>query len=408
MAQGGTVYCFGDSELDTGLYELRRAGRALRVEPQVFDILLYLVEHRHRVVMKDELIERIWPGRYVTEGALNTRLMAARRVIGDNGDEQRIIRTLPRRGYRFIAPVVVTVPPSPERRESASAEVDHAGAPGFTQRIGFCRTADGARIAYARSGDGPPLVKAANWLSHLEFDWKSPVWGHWMRELSTDRTLIRYDERGCGLSDWTVADFSFDAWVSDLEAVVDAARVERFALLGLSQGAGVAIAYAVRHPERVSRLILYGAYSQGWKSRRPSRREMKERQALLTLTREGWGRDSPAYRQIFASFFIPGANPEQVNWFNDLCRISTSPENAVRFMEEFSSIDVDDLLPHVSAPTLVIHARDETRAPFDEGRKIASRIPGARFVPVESANHILLEDELAWQVFQREVRQFLS
>jgi DNA-binding winged helix-turn-helix (wHTH) protein/pimeloyl-ACP methyl ester carboxylesterase len=408
MPTGATTYTFEDCEVDTGLYELRRSGRVVHVEPQVFDILTYLVEHHDRVVTKDELIERFWPERYITEGALNTRLMAARRAIGDSGDEQRVIRTLPRRGYRFIAPVVVNPSRETERAMGCSMTLADSSLPAISQSIEFCRSADGVRIAYARSGDGPPLVKAANWLSHLEFEWDSPVWRHWMRELSTSRTLIRYDERGCGLSDWNIDDFSFDAWVHDLEAVVDAAGVDTFALLGISQGAGVAISYAVRYPERVSHLILYGAYSQGWKARAPSRRETQERQALLTLTREGWGRDNPAYRQIFASFFIPGASAEQVNWFNDLCRVSTSPENAVRFMQEFSTIDVDELLPRVSVPTLVIHARNETRAPFEEGRKIASRIEGARFVPVESANHILLEDEPAWRVFQHEVRQFLS
>ena len=251
------------------------------------------------------------------------------------------------------------------------------------------------------------LVKAANWLSHLEFDWQSPVWRHWMSELSREHTLLRYDERGCGLSDWDVADFGFDAWVRDFEAVVDAAGAERFALVGISQGAAVAIAYAVRHPERVSHLVLYGAYSRGWKARLPSRAELNEREALLTLTREGWGRDHPAYRQIFASFFIPDADTEHVRSFNDLCRISTSPENAVRFMEEFSRIDVDDLLARVTVATLVLHARYETRAPFSEGRKIAASIPNAHFVPLDSANHILLEHEPAWNAFQAELRAFL-
>ncbi|MEX2226848.1 MAG: alpha/beta fold hydrolase [Dehalococcoidia bacterium] len=406
MAANATIYIFGDCTLDTGLYELRRSGERVPVEPQVFDLLVYLVENHERVVTKDELIGQIWPDRYISDGALNTRLMSARRAVGDNGEEQRVIRTLPRRGYRWIADVEVSVAGA---RPDASPDVI-AGAHDaqLTQRIEFCRAADGVRIAYARSGEGPPLVKAANWLSHLDFDWNSPVWRHWMQELSRGHTLVRYDERGCGLSDWDVPDFTIDAWVRDLEAVVDAAGVERFALLGISQGAAVAITYAVRHPERVSHLVLCGAYSRGWNASARSREELDERQALLTLTREGWGRDNPAYRQIFASFFIPGASGEQVRWFNDLCRISTSPENAVRFMEEFSRIDVDDLLPRVTAPTLVLHARNETRAPFEEGRKIASIIPGARFVPLESANHILLEEEPAWGVFQAEVRRFLA
>lgn len=401
----GAIYTFGDCTLDMALYELRRNGERVALEPQVFNLLAFLVERHERVVTKNELIDHLWPERFVSEGALNTRLMAARRAVGDSGHEQHIIRTLPRRGYRFIAPVgtsSTSVESAPALDAVRPAERSPA------QQIAFCRAVDGVSIAFARSGDGAPLIKAANWLSHLEFDWESPVWRHWIRELSRDHMLIRYDERGCGLSDRNVEDLSFSAWVRDLEAVVDASGAARFPLLGISQGAAVAINYAVRHPKRVSHLILYGAYSRGWAARPRSAAEIEERQALLTLTREGWGRDDPAYRQIFASFFIPSADREEVRWFNDLCRISASPDNAVRFMEEFSRIDVDELLPRVSVPTLVLHARNETRAPLEEGRKIAATIPHARFVPLDSANHILLEHEPAWSVFQSELRSFLA
>jgi len=229
------------------------------------------------------------------------------------------------------------------------------------QQIRFCTTSDGVRIAYATAGEGPPLVKAANWLSHLEFDWRSPVWRHWLEELSRDHLLVRYDERGCGLSDWTVDDFSFEAWVRDLETVVDTLKLDRFALLGISQGGPVAITYAVRHPEKVSHLVLYGTYARGWAKRRLSQEAMEEVEALLTLTKQGWARDNPAYRQIFTTSFIPGADPEQVRWFNDLQRISTSPENAVKFLTEFGNIDVVDLLPRVAVPALVLHAREDAR-----------------------------------------------
>jgi pimeloyl-ACP methyl ester carboxylesterase len=276
------------------------------------------------------------------------------------------------------------------------------------QEIRFCTTPDGVRIAYSTMGDGPPLVKVANWLSHLEHDQRSPVWRHWLRELSRDHLYVRYDERGCGLSDWDVENFSFDGWVTDLEAVVDALGIERFAMLGLSQGGPVAITYAARHPERVSHLILCGTYIHGWAKRNVPPEFLAEQEALITLTQLGWGRDTPAYRQLFTGLFVPDANEEQVRWFNELQRVSTSPENAVKFLREFGEIDVVDLLPKLAVPTLVLHARGDARCPFEEGRIMAASIPGSRFVPLDSRNHLLLEHEPAWAKFLAEVRSFLG
>ncbi len=275
------------------------------------------------------------------------------------------------------------------------------------QLIKFCTTDDGVRIAYATVGNGPPLVKAANWLSHLEYDWDSPIWRHLLAEASRDHTFIRYDERGNGLSDWNVANLSFDAFVEDLEAVVEAAGVDRFPLLGISQGGAVAIAYAVRYPEKVSHLILYGAYARGW-AKRDSPEEIEQRQAQLTLVRLGWGKDNPAFRQLWTSLYAPDATPTQAQSFNDLQRVSTSPENAVKLLNEMGKIDVEDLLPQVAVPTLVLHCKDEAGVPFEEGRLLASKIPGARFVPLEGRNHLLLEGAPSWGKFVREVRQFLG
>ena len=275
------------------------------------------------------------------------------------------------------------------------------------QQIHFCTTHDGVQIAYAMVGQGPPLVKAANWLSHLEWDWQSPIWRHLLREFSRDQTFIRYDERGNGLSDWNVADLSFNAWVEDLESVVNAAKVDRFPLLGISQGGAVAIAYAVRHPEKVSHLILYGAYARGWITR-DSADEIEQRQAQLTLVRLGWGKDNPAFRQLWTSLYAPDATPEQAQSFNDLQRISTSPENAVKLLTEMGKIDVVDLLAQVKVPTLVLHCRDEAGVPFEEGRTLAAMIPGARFVPLEGRNHLLLEGAPSWGTFVKEIRRFLG
>jgi len=276
------------------------------------------------------------------------------------------------------------------------------------QTIRFCTSADGVRIAFATSGTGPPLVKAANWLNHLEFDWNSPVWRHWIGELSRHHTLVRYDERGCGLSDWSVEEMSVDAWVRDLEAVVDALGLERFPLLGISQGAPIALSYAVRHPERVSHLILYGGYLRGRKNRGGTRREMEERELMIRMVRVGWGQDHAAFRQVFTSLFIPDGSPEQAEWFNELQRVSATPENAARLLEAFDTIDVRTDAGKVAAPTLVLHAKGDLRVPFAEGRLMASHIPGSRFVPLESRNHLLLESEPAWPRFLRTVRQFLG
>jgi pimeloyl-ACP methyl ester carboxylesterase len=263
------------------------------------------------------------------------------------------------------------------------------------------------RIAYATSGAGPPLVKAANWLNHLEFDWRSPIWRHLIGELSKDRLLVRYDERGNGLSDWDVAELSLDAFVADLESVVDALGLERFALLGISQGCAVSIVYAHRHPERVSRMVLHGGYATGWRVRaKPD--DTAWREGLLAMTRDGWGRDTPAFRQVFASLYIPSGTPEEIQWWSDLQRVSTSPENAVRLLETLAMIDVRELLPHVAVPTLVTHCRGDAVVPFSSGEELARRIPGARFVALESANHLVLGHEPAWPVLLSAMRGFLA
>ena len=275
------------------------------------------------------------------------------------------------------------------------------------QQIRFCTSSDGVRIAYATTGTGPALVKAANWLSHLEFDWNSPVWRHWVTELSRNHSFVRYDARGCGLSDWDVPELSFESWVHDLETVIDAAAPERFPLLGISQGAPIAIAYAVRHPHRVTHLILHGGYARGSLQRNVTPQQRREAELMVELAELGWGKEDPAFRQFFTTQFIPGGTSDQHRWFNELQRISTSPRNAVRFFRAVHDIDVTALAREVTCPTLVLHPTHDARVPFDEGRLIASLIPGARFVPIESRNHLLLEDEPGWGRWLEEVRAFL-
>jgi pimeloyl-ACP methyl ester carboxylesterase/DNA-binding CsgD family transcriptional regulator len=276
------------------------------------------------------------------------------------------------------------------------------------QHIHYLRTRDGVKIAWADAGAGPLLVKASNWLMHLEYDWESPVWKHWIRFFADHFRLVRFDERGCGMTDWQVGDLSFWRWVEDLEAVVDAADLrEPFALLGISQGAASCIAYAVKHPERVSRLVLYGGYARGWSFRGDAEAE-REYQAILELARVSWGKDNPAFRQVFTSRFIPGASSRQMDWFNELCRKTTSPATAADLLQVRAQIDVVGLLEKIRVPTLVLHAREDNAVPVVEGRLLASGIPGAEFVELDSKNHILLENEPAWQRFRDAVLDFLG
>ena len=272
------------------------------------------------------------------------------------------------------------------------------------QELQFVTTPDGVRICTTALGAGPSLVKAPNWLSHAGMDSTSPVWGHWWAELSSQRRFIRFDQRGCGLSDWVVPEMTFENWVSDLECVVDSLEVEQFDLLGMSQGGAVAIEYAARHPERVRRLVLYGAFARGWAKRGAE----EEHRAILALIKRGWGGDNPAYRQLFTSQFMPDATLEQINWFNELQRLSSSPENAMQFQIEVGNVDVTERLSQVHAPTLIFHSRHDARIPFDEGRQIAASMPNARFVALESRNHILLEGEPAWAEFCDELERFLD
>ena len=265
-----------------------------------------------------------------------------------------------------------------------------------------------SRLAYATVGDGPPLVRAAHWLTHLEYDWESIVWRHWLHGLAERFRLIRYDERGCGLSDWDVAEFSIEAWVRDLELVVDAVGVERFALLGVSQGASVAIEYAARHPERVSHLVLYGGYLHGPLRRAHTDEERRAAHLMTDLAELGWGSGDRAFSQVFTARFLPDGTAEQLQAFDELQRRTTSPRNAGKFVRAFGRIDVEETAPHVTAPTLVLHARGDLLPPIEQGRRMAALIPNSRFVSLESRNHLLLEHEPAWAQFLSEVERFVS
>jgi pimeloyl-ACP methyl ester carboxylesterase/DNA-binding CsgD family transcriptional regulator len=274
------------------------------------------------------------------------------------------------------------------------------------QTIRYLKTSDGLQLAWAAMGKGPPLIKAASWLTHLQYDLESPVWSHWTRFFASHFRFTRYDERGCGMTQWRVPEVSVPRWIDDLEAVAAAAEPSgSMAVLGISQGAAIGIGFAVRHPERVSHLILYGGYATGW-ARRGDDEGLRRYQAIVELIRLGWGTDNVAFRQIFTSRFVPDASAEQLEWFNELCRKTTTPEVAAHLMLARSEVDVRDLLGKVRVPTLVVHAAEDNVTPISASRELAAGIPNAEFVQLESRNHVLLEHEPAWERFKHVVLEF--
>ena len=402
------IYRFGEYSLDPQSYELRFHDDAIPVEPQVFTLLLYLIERRDRVVSKDEIIEGVWGGRIVSDATLSSRISAARHAIGDTGEAQAAIRTIRSRGFRFIAEVAV---PEDSSRDDTNASIrasDVAAVPSrpLSQKIRFCNSKDGTKIAYATFGSGPPLVRAGHWLTHLEHDWHSPVWRPFLDEFGKNFGVTRYDQRGNGLSDWLIRGTVLNDFVDDLEAVVDAANLDRIALYGTSQGAPIGVAYATRHPERVSHLILHGGYVTG-RMLRSSVAEIEQGEALLALIRHGWGKEGSPFIKAFSSMYIPEGTKEQTESLADLQRQTTSPENAVQLRTAVDNFDVSELLDKVTVPTLVIHARNDGVHPLDEGRKLAAGINDAEFVMLESSNHVILPQEPAWNRLFEAIREFI-
>jgi len=306
-----------------------------------------------------------------------------------------------------LMPLRRAVTGAPDVSTGIRERADAPAARPLDQEIRFCTAPNGAKIAYASVGEGPPLVKAANWLNHLEFDWESPVWSHVFRGLAEGRRLVRYDARGNGLSDWEIEDYLLARQVEDLETVIEAAGLDRFPLLGLSQGCAISVEYAARHPEKVTRLILIGGYARGWR-KQGNAEIIRQTEAMITLVGIGWGQDNPAFRQMFTSQFMPDAPPQNQAWFNELQRISTRAQNAVKLLRAAGEVDVTSRLADVRAPTLVLHSRDDMRVPFNAGRELAAGIPGARFVSLNSSNHLLPDTDPAWPIMLREINAFLA
>jgi pimeloyl-ACP methyl ester carboxylesterase/DNA-binding winged helix-turn-helix (wHTH) protein len=392
------AYHFGPFCLDVRERRLSRGDEVIPLRLKVFDTLVVLVENAGRLVTKQELLDTIWPETTVEENSLNHNVSVLRKALGQRATGQQYIETVPRVGYRFAVPVDAAVP----QTGAFAASIAKA-----RQEIRYCTTSDGIRLAYATTGNGPPLVKASNWLTHLDFEWGSPIWRHWYAAISLHHRLVRYDERGNGMSQRDVPDVSFDTWVRDLETVVDAAGLDRFPLLGISRGGAIAIAYAARHPERVTQLVLYGAFAVGV-NHYGTPEQIEAKRAFTSLVRLGWGLNNPAFCKTFTCRFLPDATPEHEKWFDELQRVSTSPDNAARLMERDGDIDVRPLLSQIRTPTLVIHCDHDHAVLPERGRMLAASIPGARYVSLPSANHLMLEEEPAWSRFLEELGLFLN
>jgi len=402
---------FGDYELDLGNRRLQHFGRAVRVEPRALDVLCHLAVHRDRVVSKRELLETVWPGGFVTEAALSTALYTARLAVGDTGGRQEAIRTRYGRGYQFVAAAtpVPSIPSTGDHagRGSTASLVARRQPTTSSEVMGFCRAEDGVRIAYATSGVGQPLVKTANWLTRLDIDRTIPLWAHWYRDLARGRRLVRYDERGGGMSDWCTPSFSPEVWASDLDAVVDAAGVDRFPLIGTAQGAATAIAYAALRPERVRRMILISTYVRGRRVRARTDLDQKAADVDLDLARIGWQTQDHSFLRALAAQFLPNATAAEWDAFTRYQQQTTSPENVIRFLEGLSRIDAFQLARQVKCPTLIIHSRRDMRVPVSEAVELAALIPGSRLVVLDSGNHLLAPTESAWGELVDCVDEFL-
>jgi DNA-binding winged helix-turn-helix (wHTH) protein/pimeloyl-ACP methyl ester carboxylesterase len=391
-------YQFGNYLLDVDERRLLRDGEELRLRGKLFDTLRVLVENAGKLVRKDAFMESVWPDSVVEDNNLDYCISQLRKLL----HPAKYIETVPRHGYRFVAEV--TTPKSHGRLLELEPAVQLPDAP--DQPVKFFTTSDGVRIAYNIGGQGPVLVRTTHWLNHLDFEWKAPLRRQWLSEIMRHNTLVRYDQRGSGLSDWNVRDFSFERTVQDLEELVDDVGLKSSAILGGCQGAAVGVAYAARHPDRVTKLIINGMFANGWPAPGPGAQEHLD--AMLTLIRSGWGRDNPAFRQLWTTLFQPDAASREVVWLNELQRVSSSPENAANMMAEFPKIRILDILPKITCPTLVLHSRDDGAVPVQEGKLIAARIRGARYVELPSRNHMVAPGEHAWELFVQELSMFMG
>lgn len=384
--------------MDEARHEFRRDGELLHLEPQVFALLVCLVRANGGLVSKEALIETVWHNLNVSDATISARINAARTAVGDTGKAQSVIRTVPKRGFQMAVALESDGYERPDAMPVPPAEAPH---------IGFATSGDGEMIAYSCHGQGSPLVRVGHWLSHLELDWECPVWRPLLDALGQDFTVYRYDQRGTGLSTRNLERDDLDTFVEDLRAVVDANGLERFALFAASQASPVAIRFAALYPERISRLVLYGGYAVG-RAMRPAAEDDLDEATILGLIRAGWGQRGSAFLDAFSGLFMPDATGEQTASFVRIQKQSISPDNAARLRQAVDRFEVVEDLPKVQVPTLVVHAREDAIHPIEQGRLIAGAVPNARFIMLDSRNHVPLPQDPTWPRLMSAVRTFCS
>ena len=386
-------YRFADCVLDTARHIFLRAGEEVPLEPQVFDLLELLAARSGVLVTRDEIVETVWHGRIVSEATISSRINAVRRALGDDGARQAILKTLPRRGFRLEVPV---------ETDAGASRVAVA-----ERHVRFAASGDGTAIAWATAGDGPPLLRAGHFLTHLEYDRRSVIWRPLIDALEARFSLTRYDQRGTGMSEPDVTDFTLDRLVEDLGAVADAAGLDRFPIFAASQGVPVSLAYAARHPDRVTRLVLYGGFAQG-RTVRGSAEDRAQAEAILTFVRQGWGRDGSPFLQAFETTYMPDATTEQLAQMAELQKASATGKAAAALRDAIDRFDVRACLGEVRQPVLVLHAAGDAVHPLAQSRLIAARVPGAELRVLPGRNHVPLPHDPAWEAMLAETVAFLA
>ena len=401
----GMRYHFADCELDAEAHVLRRQGQTVHVEPQVFDLLMLLASSGGNLVSYDALIDAVWQGRIVSNATLTARISSARLAVGDDGKRQDVIHTVQRRGIQMAVPVVQT-----SNEESAIADVKVPEAlvakDGPPQSIRYVRSRDNVNIAYAMTGQGPPLVRVGHWLTHLDLEWYSPIWRPLLERLGQNFSVFRYDQRGTGLSDREFGGKSIDEFVDDLEAIVEATGAEKVPIFTASQGVAVALKFAARHPDRISRMVLYAGYAQG-RYHRGTEEAKQEAKAHLALVRSGWGQPRSPFLKLFTQLYMPSGTPEQIEHLIQLQLASASPEGAAKLRDILDDFDVSDILARVDAPVLLIHGHGDAVQPFEQSQMMARHLKNATLVPLDTDSHVPLPHTPAWEVLMAETERFL-
>ena len=362
------------------------------LSPKAAEVLQCLINGAGAILSRDQILRDVWKDLHISPDLVREYIFEIRKALGDNATQPKYVETVGRRGFRLIGPVSIRLRNTPAKSADGEDHKVSSGRPVKMPTVKFCQSKDGASIAHAVSGEGYPLLFAGSWMTHLDMDWESPAYGDYIKHLSDRFQVIRYDQRGNGLSQWSDLSISFDRMVDDMEVVIDTYNYEKVAILGMSQGASIAIAYALRQPDRVSHLVLNGGYARGRKQR-GNDAEREESEALVNLIRHSWGNENPAIRQTLTTLFMPEASQEQMQWFNEFQKLCGPGKNIAQFRALFDDMNVSKLLPRVTIPTLVLHSDRDSVAPLSEGKFLASQIPGAAFVQLNSPNHMLFESE---------------